>query len=75
MEVKATSERWERVGKLLRPDDRKYAIELARMAKCHSPAIFYGFDDPLEAVLFAVLVEMLKNLDANRDVSPKALER
>jgi hypothetical protein len=63
MAVKMTSERWQRAGKAMRPDDRQYAEELARMAKCHSPAVFYGFDDPLEAAVFSVLVELLKRSD------------
>ena len=30
------------------------------LAKKHSSEAFYGCDDPLEAVVFSVLVEMLK---------------
>ncbi|VVB64580.1 Uncharacterised protein [uncultured archaeon] len=32
------------------------------MVKMHSSEGFYAFDDPLEAAVFSVLVEMMKNL-------------
>jgi len=63
METKALSERWERIGKVMRPEDRQYALQLANFAKRHSPEVFYGFDDPLEGAMFSVLVEMLKMID------------
>ena len=33
------------------------------MAKKHSSESFYALDDPLEAVVFSVLVEMMKEMD------------
>ena len=33
------------------------------MAKKHSSEAFYALDDPLEAAMFSVLVEMLKEMD------------
>jgi hypothetical protein len=35
--------------------------ELAEMVKKHSSEAFYAFDDPLEAAIFSVLVEMMKD--------------
>ena len=33
------------------------------MAKKHSSEAFYALDDPLEAAVFSVLVEMVKEMD------------
>jgi general stress protein YciG len=44
-------------------EDRQYAQQLAEDVKRHSPATFYGFDDPVEAAVFSVLVEILKKID------------
>ena len=37
-----------------------YGERLVALAKKHSSEAFYGCDDPLEAVVFSVLVEMFK---------------
>ncbi len=37
------------------------------MAKKHSSEAFYALDDPLEAAVFSVLVEMLKEMDKADD--------
>ena len=37
------------------------------MAKKHSSEAFYALDDPLEAAVFSVLVEMLKEMDTADD--------
>jgi len=34
------------------------------MATKHSSEGFYAFDDPLEAALFSVLIELLKEIEA-----------
>lgn len=33
------------------------------MVKKHSSEVFYAFDDPLEATIFSVLVELMKGLE------------
>ena len=63
-EVKAMAERWIKTKKALKREDQAYAEELARMAKMHSNEVFYAFDDPLEAAVFSLLIEMLKKIDA-----------
>ena len=35
------------------------------MAKKHSSEAFYALDDPLEAAVFSVLVELVKKIDKN----------
>ncbi len=68
--VKNTSDRWMRVQRAMRKEDQAYAGKLAEMAKCHSSEGFYAFDDPLEAAVFSVLVEILKEIDGARGDRP-----
>ena len=35
------------------------------MANKHSSEAFYGLDDPLEAAVFSVLLELVKEMDKN----------
>ena len=67
LEVKRIAERWMRTAKVLKKEERIYAEKLAEMAKRHSSEAFYLFDDPLEAAIFSVLVELLKRFDENVD--------
>jgi len=66
MEVKRIAERWIAVKKALKKEDQVYAERLAEMAKRHSSEAFYAFDDPLEAAVFSVLIEMMKEMDRMR---------
>jgi hypothetical protein len=69
--VKNTADRWMRVRKAMRQDDQVYAERLAEMAKRHASEGFYAFDDPLEAAVFSVLVEILKEIDREGAESPR----
>jgi hypothetical protein len=68
--VKNTSDRWMRVQRAMRKEDQAYAGKLAEMAKRHSSEGFYAFDDPLEAAVFSVLVEILKEIEGARAGRP-----
>ncbi len=59
--------RWERAGRALGKDDRPYATRLAMMARAHAGEGFYAFDDPLEAAVFSVLIELLKDRDQSME--------
>ncbi|MDK2795074.1 MAG: hypothetical protein PWQ58_273 [Archaeoglobaceae archaeon] len=65
MEVKKIAERWEKTAKVLKKEERLYAEKLAEMAMKHSSEAFYAFDDPLEAVVFSVFIEILKAIDVD----------
>ena len=67
LEVKRIAERWARTARVLKKEERMYAEKLAAMAKKHSSEVFYLFDDPLEAAVFSVLIELLKELDVDVD--------
>jgi hypothetical protein len=63
------SNRWLKASKALSKDDQIYGQRLAKMVKMHSSEAFYALDDPLEAAIFSVLIELLKEIDQ------KAVER
>ena len=60
MSLKDVSARWHKASKALKKEDQVYGQRLAEMANKHSSEAFYALDDPLEAAVFSVLVEMLK---------------
>ena len=63
MSVKDVSARWLKTSRALKKEDQVYGQKLAEMAKRHSSEAFYALDDPLEAAVSSVLVEMLKEMD------------
>jgi len=63
MGVKDVSSRWLKASKALKKEDQIYGQMLAEMARKHSSEAFYALDDPLEAAVFSVLVEILKEMD------------
>jgi hypothetical protein len=63
MGVKDVSARWLKASKALKKEDQVYGRKLAEMAKRHSSEAFYAMDDSLEAAVFSVLIEMLKEMD------------
>jgi len=75
MGVKRIAERWERTAKAMRKEDRVYAVKLASLVKKHSSEVFYTFDDPLEAAVFSVLIELVKELDENVDTGLPAFQK
>jgi hypothetical protein len=67
MGVKDVSARWLKASRALKKEDQIYGQKLAKMAKKHSSESFYALDDPLEAAVFSVLVELLRVLDKRRE--------
>jgi len=47
----------------LKKEDQIYVQKLAEMARMHSSEAFYALDDPLEAAVFSVLLELVKEMD------------
>ena len=64
MGVKDVSERWLKASRALKKEE-VYAQKLAEKAKKHSSEAFYALDDPLEAAVFSVLLELVKEMDKN----------
>jgi hypothetical protein len=58
--VKGPIDHWARAARALIKEDRPYGERLVALAKLHSSEAFYGCDDPLEAAVFSVLVEMFR---------------
>ena len=67
MGAQDVSVRWARASRAMKKEDQVYSQELARMAKKHYSEAFYAMDDPLEAAVFSVLVELLKERDELRE--------
>ena len=61
--AKVVSLRWARAGRALKKEDQVYAFRLAERAKKHSSEAFYALDDPLEAAVFSVLVELMREME------------
>jgi hypothetical protein len=62
MAVKDVSARWLKASRALKKEDQVYGQRLAEMAKMHSSEAFYSFDDPQEAAVYSVLVELMREL-------------
>ncbi len=58
--VRATAERWRRLGRDLCDRDQGALDWLAGMATAHASEAFYALDDPLEAAVLGVLLELEK---------------
>jgi hypothetical protein len=67
MGVAELAGRWLRARRALRREDQIFAERLAGMAKRHASEGFYAFDDPLEAAVYSVFIEILKELDGDVD--------
>jgi hypothetical protein len=61
--VNSTADRWARSARALKKEDQRYGEQLVELAKTHSSEAFAACDDPLEAVMFSALVEILKRQD------------
>jgi hypothetical protein len=58
--MKNVSERWRKASRALKIDDQKYGIHLAEALERHKGPEYAMFDDPLEASVFFLLIEMMK---------------
>ncbi|MDM7933856.1 MAG: hypothetical protein QUS08_00525 [Methanothrix sp.] len=67
MGVKDVSARWLKASRALKKEDQVYGQMIAEMAKKHSSEAFYCLDDPLEAAVFSVLVEIMKRQDEDKN--------
>lgn len=60
MGVKEITGRWEQMARSLPGAEGDAALRVVQMARRHASEGFYAFDDPLEAALFSVFIEILK---------------
>jgi hypothetical protein len=63
MGIKDVSARWLKPSRALKKEDQIYGQKVAEMARKHSSEAFYALDDPLEAAIFSVLVELVKEIE------------
>ncbi len=69
MDVKDVAARWTKASRAMKKEDQVYGQMLAEMAKKHSSEAFYALDDPLEAAIFSVLIELIKERSMEKDKS------
>jgi hypothetical protein len=74
MGAKEISARWLKTSKALKKEDQIYGQKVAEMAKMHSSEAFYALDDPLEAAVFSVLVEVMKELAEAENKAGKKID-
>jgi hypothetical protein len=67
MGAKAVSARWLKASRDLKKEGRVFGQKLFEMVKKHSREAFYALDDPLEAAVFSMLVELLRALGRTRE--------
>jgi hypothetical protein len=60
MGVQEMTGRFERAARALPGGEGEAALMVVSMARQHASESFYAFDDPLEAALFSVFIEVLK---------------
>ncbi len=58
--MKNVSVRWRKASRALKIDDQIYGIRLAEALEKHKGPEYAMFDDPLEASVFFLLIEMMK---------------
>jgi hypothetical protein len=73
MGIKDVSARWLKASRAFKKEDQVYGQKVAQMAQKHSSEAFYALDDPLEAAVFSVLLELVKEMDTDRDNESREL--
>ena len=73
--VNSIADRWARSSRYMRKEDQKYGEKLAKLAKMYSSEAFFGCDDPLEAALFSVSIEMIKHQECFSEISDNESRR
>ncbi len=64
--MKNVSVRWRKASRALKIDDQKYGIRLAEALEKHKGPEYAIFDDPLEASVFFLLIEMMKEKEKDQ---------
>jgi hypothetical protein len=65
--MKQIADRWARSSRALKKCDQQYGEKLVELAKMHSSEAFIACDDPLEAVVFSVLIETIKRQENQKN--------
>lgn len=63
MGVKDVSAKWLKAPMALKKEDQIYGQMIAEVAKESSSEAFYALEDPLEAAVFSVLLELMRELE------------
>jgi len=69
--MRQTEERWRRVRRALKREDQVYADRLAAMIHAHVNDRFPSINDPLEAAMLAVFIELHKQISPGDSPPPE----
>ncbi|MGC8584501.1 MAG: hypothetical protein ACP5L4_00020 [Thermoplasmata archaeon] len=61
-EINAIIERWQSFMKAMHAEDKQYMEKIIEKAKRHTAESSYSLEDPLEAVILSVLIEVEREL-------------
>lgn len=62
-DIKQLAGRWKRAIRPLKIQDQQYGLRLAEMIEKYNRKEFERFDEPLEAAVFIILMQMVKDQD------------
>ena len=65
--IEKVADRWIHAQRALKAGDQVYAGRLSSMIRAHSHDRLCGIRDPLEAALFALLIELVKERDRKQE--------
>jgi len=68
--MRLTEERWRRVRRALKREDQVYADRIAAMIHTHVRGRFPSINDPLEAAMLAVFIELHKQISSGDSPPP-----
>ncbi len=68
-DIKQLAGRWRRATRSLKVQDQQYGLRLAEMIEKYNRKEFERFDDPLEAAAFIILIQMVKERCAEKEVT------
>ncbi|MDP8011780.1 MAG: hypothetical protein ACP5F1_03845 [Thermoplasmata archaeon] len=63
-EINRILERWKSYERAMKESDKIAMEKIIEKVKRHSGEAMYALDDPLEAVILSILVEMQKEIEA-----------
>jgi hypothetical protein len=69
--MRQTEERWRRVRRALKREEQVYADRLAAMIHAHVKDRFPSINDPLEAAMLAIFIELHKQISPGDSPLPE----
>ena len=65
-DIKDLASRWKRASRPLERDDHQYVEHLVEMMGKYNGKVLNRFDEPLEAAIFFIFLELVKDLNKKK---------